>query len=695
MNILQIVPQLNVGGVETGTVDLAKYLVKSGHKCFVVSSGGGLEEELRQVGVKHFRLPVDKKAFWIMFKAAAEVAAIIEREKIDIVHARSRVPAWVGFMACRRTNTVLVTTAHGHYSRHIFSYIMGSGKYTIVPSSIIGKHMYCDFGVPLENIRKIPRSVDLSRYAFKPKQRKSKEFVVGVIGRIAPIKGQLYFIKALARILKSAPYVKALIVGGVSPGKDNYMEELEVWTRRLGLSDALSFLGNRRDIPQVLEKLDALVMPSISEESFGRVIVEAQASGVPVVACRVGGIVEIIEDSKDGLLVFPKDDEGIAQAVLKLIHDPGLCSSLSAAGRKKVEEKYTLEKMAEATLAVYSEALEKQRILVIKLGAPGDVVLATPSLKAIKRKFPQARLVCLTGIASAEILARCPFIDELITFDPKGKDKGTKALFRLALKLLSRRFDAVVDLQNNKLSHFLSYCTMSSRRYGYDNGKWGFLLNRRIKGAKDRLPPVEHQFRVLKMLGIDSAGETLELWPSDEDRKFAENFLKVNSKGTGKIIGINIGASRRWESKRWIAPRFAALCDELYKKGWRVLLTGSNQDALFAKRVLQSAKTFPACAVAQTTFMQLAALVERCSVYVSGDSAPMHIATAMGVPLVALFGPTDPSRHLQAQSDSAIALQKGCQPCYSGKCRMKTHVCMSSINVKDVLAAIEKLAKAE
>ncbi|MFA5038250.1 MAG: lipopolysaccharide heptosyltransferase II [Candidatus Omnitrophota bacterium] len=693
MNILQILPQLNVGGVETGTVDLAKYLMKNGHHCVVVSAGGPLADELVKCGVSHYKLPVDNKAFWVMFKAADEVAEIIEKERIQVVHARSRVPAWVGFLACRKTNAVMVTTAHGHYSRHIFSYMMGWGKYTIVPSSVIGKHMVRDFGVPLENIKRIPRSVDLSRYPFRgPRERRNKEFLVGVVGRIAPIKGQLYFLKALARVLRNAPFVRAWVVGGISPGKDSYMEELEVWTRRLGLSETVSFLGNRRDIPELLKQMDALVMPSITEESFGRVIVEAQAVGVPVIASKVGGVVEIIDNEKDGLLVFPKDDEAMAQAILKLITDDALGRRLSESGRRKVEEKFTLEKMAQETLAVYKDALEKKRILVIKLSAVGDAILAVPSFEAIKKKFPDSHLVCLTGPQAAEVLGRCPFIDELITCDLKGKDRGFKSLLRLGVKLLRRRFDAVIDLQNNRKSHFLAYATMSRHRYGYDNGKWSFFLNHRCKGAKDTLAPVAHQFRVLEMMGIEYGAEALGLWPSPEDEKFSRDFLSGET-AQDRLVGINIGASPRWESKRWMAGRFAELCDILEAKGWRVLLTGSRQDAAFAKKVLKQAKGRPLCAVAQTTIMQLAALVRHCRVYVTGDSAPMHVACAMRVPLVALFGPTDPRRHLHA-SERSVVLQKGCKPCYDDVCRKKTHICMNSILVKDVVAAVEKCAGA-
>ncbi|MFH0877405.1 MAG: lipopolysaccharide heptosyltransferase II [Candidatus Omnitrophota bacterium] len=691
MNILQVLPRLNVGGVETGTVDLAKYLVGQGHRCVVVSAGGELVQELEAHGIKHYQLPVHSKFFPVMVKASRALAEIIRREDIQIVHARSRVPAWVGFMACRQTRATFLTTAHGHYSRHIFSTMMGWGKYTIVPSTVIGKHMMENFGVPLENIRLIPRSVDLKRYIFQlPKGQAKTQFTVGVIGRITPIKGQIYFLKALARVLRSMPYVNAWIVGGVSPGKDHYKEELEVWTRRLGLTHAVKFLGNRRDIPQILRQLDCLVMPSIAEEAFGRVIVEAQASGVPVIATKVGGVSEIIDDGQDGLLVFPKDHEVLAEAILKILKDPPLARQLAQAGRRKVEEKFSLTKMAEDTVAVYSEALAQPRILVIKISAVGDAVLAIPSFAAIKKKFPSAHVACLVGREAKDVFQRCPYIDELVVCDFQNKDRGLRGIFRLAKKLLRRRFDLVIDLQNNRKSHLLGYLTCSSERYGYDNGKFSFLLNHRIKDTKEPISPVEHQFQVLKMLGIMEEPQALELWPSAEDERFASDFLKEYWLGKERLIGINIGASPRWNTKRWRAKRFAKLCDALAKKDYRILVTGSSSDAAFAKEILDQTKTKPVCAVAQTTLLQLASLVRHCDCFVTGDSAPLHIAAAMKTPVVAFFGPTDPRRHMP-KGVRGLVLRKDCVPCYSGVCPKKTNACMESITAEDVLKAIEEL----
>ncbi len=161
MNILQILPELNVGGVETGTLDLAKYLVRSKHKAVVVSNGGELVKELESLGGIHYQLPVHRKSIFTIIKMIPRLVGIIKKEEIDIVHARSRVPAWIAYFATRKTLTTFITTCHGYYKKHPFSHVMGWAKRVIVSSNIIARHMIDDFGVPYERIRLVPRGVDL------------------------------------------------------------------------------------------------------------------------------------------------------------------------------------------------------------------------------------------------------------------------------------------------------------------------------------------------------------------------------------------------------------------------------------------------------------------------------------------------------------------------------------------------------
>ncbi|MDD5409287.1 MAG: GT4 family glycosyltransferase PelF [Candidatus Omnitrophica bacterium] len=697
MKVLQILPELNVGGVETGTLDLSKYLVRLGHKVVVVSAGGSLVKELEASGAKHYTLAVHKKSILSIYKLIPLLAEIIKREEIDVVHARSRVPAWIAYFACRRTKAVFITTCHGYYKKHFFSLVMGWAKRVIVLSNVIARHMIEDFAVPHERIRLVPRSVDLERFKYlDPKSKRKDEFNVGIIGRITPLKGHLHFIKAMARISRSVPRLKIWIVGDAPASKEAYKEEVQVLVRRLGLWHCTEFLGTQRDIPGILAHLDLVVLATTTHEAFGRVVVEAQASGVPVVATKVGGVIDIIEDGKNGLLVPPADHKSMADAVLRIFEDTQLAQSLAENAYIKIKEKYTVELMVKNTLDVYRDALSNFKILVIKLSSLGDIILSTAALRALWQKFSQDnyKISFLTGEESKDVLLRSPYVDELMVCDLKNNDKGLRGLWGIGSALRKKNFDIVIDLQNNRASHILSYLSGCVNCYGYDNGKFSFLLRHRIKDDKPPIDPVTHQFRILKMLGIDLLDNSLELWPSADDIKHMEELLNAQWLSQAqKIVGINISASKRWSTKLWPQQNMIRLCEELGLRDIRVVITGTAQDLAYAELLVSSlkgAKIINACG--KTTVNELAALIKKCHVFISADSSPLHIASAMGTPFIALFGPTDSRRHLPP-GKNCIVINKDldCSPCYKTKCRSKR--CMGQITPEEVLAAIDKLIK--
>ena len=696
MNILQVLPALNVGGVETGTLDLARYLVKHGHKAVVVSSGGELVRELESFGAIHYQLPVHKKSIFTIVKTIPRLVEIIQKEQIDIVHARSRVPAWIAYFASRKTNKVFITTCHGYYKKHPFSFVMGWGRRVIVLSNVIARHMIDDFGVPHERLRLIPRSVDLEKFKYmSPDKKRKDEFNVGIIGRLTPIKGHLHFIKAMAYVARSVPRLKIWIIGDAPHSKEAYKEQIQVLVKRLGLWHCTQFLGNQRDIPAILAHLDLLVLATTTHEAFGRVIIEAQACGVPVVASRVGGVIDIIEDQKTGLLVPPSDPASIAQGTIKIFKDIELSRTIAANAYTKVKEKYNIGLMAENTIDVYKDALSNFRILIIKFSSLGDIILSTAALRAIRQKFlHNYKISFLVGEESKDLLFNCPYIDELLVCDFKNRDKGTAGLLKLATLLRKKNFDIIIDLQNNRKSHILSFLTLALNRYGYDNKKFGFLLNQRIKDERPLMDPVTHQFRILKMLEIDLENPRLELWPTQEDQRYIDEFLKSEWLSVNKmLIGINISASSRWLSKNWPLHHIAKFCEELSRRDMRVAITGTEKDLTQANILinkLKNIKIINACG--KTTINQLACLIKKCAVFISPDSAPLHVAASQGVPFIALFGATDPRRHLPPVKECMVIKKDlACSPCYKSQC--KTGKCMESIKPQDVLEAIDQLLK--
>ena len=198
---------------------------------------------------------------------------------------------------------------------------------------------------------------------------------------------------------------------------------------------------------------------------------------------------------------------------------------------------------------------------------------------------------------------------------------------------------------------------------------------------------------MLKVLGIPIEDKTLELWPSESGEKWAEEFLNeawVNKEQF--LIGINPGASLRWSTKKWPVENFAKLCDMLANRlGVRVLLTGTKEDLELSRRLFSLGRSRPIVAMGKSTILQLVSLIRRCNVFITSDSAPMHIAAACKVGFVALFGPTDPKRHMPFCEKYVVIRKKlKCSPCYSSKC-IKGLKCMKKITVEEVFEAVKQL----
>ncbi len=703
MNILQIVPEMNVGGVERGTYDLAVALAKQGHKSVVISNGGELADKLSGTGVIHCRLPVHDKNLLTMWRMTREVGKIIEQEKIEMVHARSRVPAWIGFWASRKCSVPFITTCHGYYSNHFFSRVMGFGKFVIAISHAIARRMIEDFNVPRSRIRLIPRGVDLTQFPYRGEMKRTegkereKEITVGMIGRITPLKGHGDFLRAMVKVVQEFPNCRIWIVGDAPKEKGDYLNHLQRLTRRLGLSRQVEFLGNRSDVAEILRQLDVLVLSTVTPEAFGRVIVEAQAVGVPVVATRVGGVVDIIEDQKTGLLVPPSDPLTLSVAILRVLKDPVLARSLVEAARRRVEEEFSLEKMVSRSMAVYEETIADKRILVIKMSSMGDVILATPSLRAIRSRYPKAWIAVLTAGESIPILQRCPYVDEAISYDSKRRHHGWVGTIQLGSELRRQRFDRVIDLQNNKVSHLAGFLSFAPLRYGYRNGKWDFLLSHGCQDWKKKIPAVQHQFQLLRFAGITPMEESLELWPSKEDEQKVQSwFESAWISENQKLVAVSPFTSRRWIAKRWGMDRFAELIDRLGKEGIRTVLIGAPGEEPLARKLIQKTQSNPLNLVGKTTIVELGVLLKGCRVLVGHDSAPLHAAAAVGTPLVALFGPTDPQRHLPPYKEGTVFYRDlMCQPCYKTRCPLVHHNCLKTITVEEVYQEVKKYLKDE
>ncbi|PIQ83183.1 MAG: lipopolysaccharide heptosyltransferase II [Candidatus Omnitrophica bacterium CG11_big_fil_rev_8_21_14_0_20_63_9] len=685
MHILQLLPSLEVGGVERGVLDLAKGFIARGHRVTVVSSGGALVPSLLQLGAQHVELPLHAKSPAAIRYCMPEVAQLIREQGVDIVHARSRVPAWIGWAAARWAQRPFVTTAHGFYKSHPASRVMVWGRLVIAPSEALGRYLIERFRLPRERLRVIPRGVDVEAFAYHPAPEGPRSrWRIGLIGRLSRIKGHEVALRACERLVRKGLPVQLCIAGDVpgSPAR----AALESLAGSLGLQEHVEWCGIRQDVPALIASMDLMIVPSTYPESFGRSVVEAHAVGRPVIASRIGALAELIRDGETGLLVPPNDPHVLAEAIGRLILDEPLRQRCVQAGRARVEADWTLDRMVERTLAVYDECLTKPRIAVWKLSALGDVVLSTPSLRAIRRQFPQAHISAIVGRAAYEVVARCPYLNNAIIYDPKRKDRGIRRQWSWLRRLRREAFDLSIDLQNSRRTHLLAWLAGIPVRAGYRR-KFGWLLNRAVRLPRVVLAPVAHQHYLLQQAGIRPDGDALELWPSALDEERAGQLLG-GVDPQRPLIAVQPGGSGRWRTKRWPLARWASLCQLLAQRGMTVVVTGGPEETALGESLRSMVQPAPLSLIGQTSLMELACVIKRCQLFLGHDSLALHLAAAVGTPAVALFGPTDPRRHLPPTfMGQVIKKDVFCSPCYSPRCCTITHACMQRISVEEVCRA--------
>ncbi|PID76956.1 MAG: glycosyl transferase [Deltaproteobacteria bacterium] len=374
LTVLQLLPELEGGGVERGTLEMGRYLSKMGHRSLVVSGGGRLVPQLEAEGSWHIKYLVGSKSPLVLLHLWP-LKRLIQRERVNILHLRSRMPAWAGILACKMIpasqRPLIVTTFHGFYSVNGYSAIMTRGDMIIAVSDGISRHIRQKYGKV--NIRLIYRGVDTE--VFNPERVSRQDIdrlkvkweldeqrpVIMLPARITRLKGHDYFLKAL--VLVRGRNYQAVLVGdrADNPG---LVEELEQLITENSLEPYVKFVGYSRDMPVALSLADVVVSASSLEpEAFGRTTVEAMAMAKPVIATAHGGSLETVLPGKTGWLVKPADAEDLARAIEEfLAASPQTLAEYGRNGQKLVLEKFTTTNMCKQTTALYAELVKARKM---------------------------------------------------------------------------------------------------------------------------------------------------------------------------------------------------------------------------------------------------------------------------------------------------------------------------------------------
>ncbi len=370
--ILQLLPALGDGGVERSTVEMVGYLRERGIVNFVASGGGDLVAAVEAGGARHFAIPVGRKSPWAMVRNAFAVAKVIDAEAIDIVHARSRAPAWAGWLAVRlaRRRCRFLTTFHGVYGhgnalKRLYNRVMLRGPLVVANSQFIRHHIETVYGYPADRIVVAARGIEPSLFdpatvSEAQKAAVRQEFGVSdgepsliMVGRITGWKGHAVLIDALARCA-DRPW--RLVLAG--SGSDGVIADLQARIAEHDLAKRVTLAGSRRDIPVLLAAADLAFSASTRPEAFGRAAIEAEAMETPVIATDHGGSRETVLPGRTGWLVPPGDAEAMAAAIGQALASPERLRDMGRAGRAFVLENYTTTRMLEQEFSAYRRLME-------------------------------------------------------------------------------------------------------------------------------------------------------------------------------------------------------------------------------------------------------------------------------------------------------------------------------------------------
>lgn len=378
--ILQVIPQLDAGGAERAVIDMADAITRAGGQALVASEGGRLEPELQQAGGILINLPMASKNPLIVLKNAGRLEAIINERKIDLVHARSRAPAWSALHAANKTATPFVTTYHGAYSgngfwpKKYYNSVMARGDLVIANSAWTGTHIKAVHKLEDDRIIIIPRGINFDQFDATQVEDKrihqlreswgigpdNPRILLLLPARLTEWKGQRFALEALASLSDEERDKLILVMIGDAQGRASYVSQLEQDIARLNLVESTRLAGHCSDMPAALLAADIVLAPSLKPEAFGRTAAEASAMGRPVIAADHGGARETVIEGETGARFEPGNHAMLVGAIRSLVSiGPAARKGMGASGRQHILQHFSRRGLQAATLSVYTALIRQ------------------------------------------------------------------------------------------------------------------------------------------------------------------------------------------------------------------------------------------------------------------------------------------------------------------------------------------------
>ncbi len=745
IKLLTISATCERGGSDINLLRLLRSLDKNEYDILhLVPYPGSLMDEFSNAGVRLMAVDMPRMRLFKnplkyitvllkFFPTVFKIKKIIVCNQIDLICTSSMVNLY-GALAAKLTHRphILIAVEYLPVLSPFTHYFLLLSDKIICCSDMVSR-MFKKSGKVLV---KYP-GVDLNEFSPHVDSRAVKE-ELGISGNLVSMVTRLDKWKGVETFIRAAKYVeheaKFIIFAELVLGKEKYLNKLENMIKQLRL-DGRVFIRITRCTPEVIAASDIIVHASLRPEPFGLIVIESMATGKPVIASKLGGPLEIISDGADGLLVESANPQILALAISGLLKNPKVASEMGVKAREKVTEKFNIKEYARSFDGIFKEALKEhslkqarisigksrlvrisaplakllapgpckqkdvdkdaiEKILVIQLFGMGDLICSFALLETFKQYFGQSRITLLVDKKLTGLAKFMGYSDYI------GYKRGILSKLRLLPKIRKDKFDLAVVLNPLFQGAWIAYLSQAKYRLGYVRDYEGIqniekiscLLTHPVLQPGKPMHDIYRYLGIIEPIGINPLCPVPELNIPESMIVWADKFLQDNGiKQNEFILGINPHAG--WESKCWPIDNFVKVADNIAEEhNAKIIFFGSpaRKDIERVDVIMRAMRHKAISAAGETDMPKLAALINKCSVFLTNDSGPMHLAAALSINIVALFGASDVRKFGYEKENiiNIVANDLFCKP-YA----LNDGVCMKGIEAKEVIKAIEILRR--